>query len=191
MNPLARHGMRISIIGTSGSGKSTLALKLCAILACKHIEIDAYAWKPGWKKKPDEELLEEVEQEVKHPFWVACGNWDITRDLIWNEATHLVWLKLPFYQVFWRLLKRTVFNILTKKEIAGGNVETFRQQFLSKHSIFLWALQIHWKQDELYNNLINSATYAPLEIVILRSQKQIEAWIEQVTAAYSSTLGSI
>lgn len=181
MNPMTRPGIRIAIVGTSGSGKSTLALNLCPILHCEHIELDAYAWKPGWKKKDDQELLADVGQAVQHSSWVACGNWGITRDLIWGEATHLVWLKLPFPLVFWRLFKRTIHNIWTKKPIAGGNVESFRQQFFSKHSIFLWALQTHWKRDELYNTLINSGAYAPLEVVILKSQKQIDLWVKKIS----------
>jgi len=46
-----RKGIRIAIVGTSGCGKSTLARKLSTILSCDHIELDTFAWNPGWVKK--------------------------------------------------------------------------------------------------------------------------------------------
>lgn len=173
---MSANNIRIAIVGTSGSGKSTLARKLSKKFNCKHIELDVYAWNPGWVKKTDEEILDSVGKDAKQNTWIACGNWSLTRELIWKEATHLVWLKLPARVVFWRLLKRTLINILTKKEIAGGNVETFTQQFFSKNSIFLWAYQTHWKRDETYSTLIASGVYDPLEVVILKSQKEIDDW---------------
>ncbi len=178
---------RIAIVGTCGSGKSTLAQKLCDILHCNHIELDVYGWKPGWKKKTDEEFLDSVGSAIQAPSWVTCGNWGQPRDLIWKNATHLVWLRLPFYLVFWRLFKRTIHNIITKKPIAGGNVETFRQQFFSKASIFLWAFQTHWSRKETYNALINSGAYPHLKVIILHSQKEMDAWIKKIKHSLSKS----
>lgn len=170
--------MRIAIVGTSGSGKTTLARKLSTLLSCKHIELDAHAWKPGWVMKEKEVIIEYVREATKTSSWVTCGNYSMTRDVIWKEATHLVWLKLPARVVFWRLLKRTVGNILTKRELAGGNVESFYLQFFSKKSIFLWALKTHWKRKRTYPPLLASEDYKHLEVIVLKSQKEIDDWLE-------------
>jgi adenylate kinase family enzyme len=170
--------MRIAIVGTSGSGKSTLAKKLADILSCPHIEVDTIGWLPNWTKKPDDQFIQDVTDATSKSKWVACGNWSLVQDIIWTRATHLVWIKLPFRIVFWRLFKRTMKNILTKRTIANGNQETIYQQFFTKQSIFLWAYQTHWKRQKTYPPLISS--YKHLSVITLTSQKQIDEFVQTV-----------
>ena len=165
---------RILIVGTSGSGKTTLAKSLSKKLHCSHIELDAIGWKPNWVKTPDEAFIQAVTDTTSTESWVACGNWSIVQDLLWSRATHLIWLQLPFPVVFWRLFKRTIKNLITKRKIAGGNQETFFQQFFTKQSIFLWAIQTHWKRNKTYSAFISSRKYNHLKIKILKSPKEVK-----------------
>ncbi len=165
--------LRILIVGTSGSGKTTLAKSLSKKLHCSHIELDSLGWKPGWVKTPDDEFIQAVSDTISADSWIACGNWSIVQDLLWSRATHLIWLQLPFRLVFWRLFKRTMKNLITKRKIAGGNQETFFQQFFTKQSIFLWAIQTHWKRKKTYSALIASGKYDHLKIIILKSASQL------------------
>ncbi len=169
--------MKIAIVGTSGSGKTTLAKKLSEVLGCIHIEQDAYAWSPGWIKKDDEKILGEVKEALKAPSWVICGNYSLTRDIAWKEATHVIWLAFPFRIILWRLLKRTIRNILTKKEIAGGNKESFYMQFFTKKSIFVWAIQTHSKRKKTYNLLLKSGEYDSSKILVLKRPRQVDELI--------------
>jgi adenylate kinase family enzyme len=178
--------IRIAIVGTSGSGKTTLAKQLCEIFHCPHLELDAYAWNPGWIKKEDDAFVKEIIQAVKQPSWVTCGNYSITRDIIWKKATHLVWLALPLRVILWRTFKRTLKNILTKRIVAGGNTESFYQQFFSKKSIFLWVLQTHGRRKREYLPLLSSGKYDPLNVLILKSQKEIDQWIQSLKTTSSS-----
>ena len=160
---------RILIVGTSGSGKTTLAKALSQKLHCPHIELDSLGWKPGWVKTPDEEFICAVRDAISAESWVVCGNWSIVKDLLWKRATHLIWLQLPFRIVLWRLFKRTMKNLLTKRKVAGGNQETFFQQFFTKQSIFLWVFQTHWKRKKTYQSLLSSGKYSHLNVVIIKS----------------------
>ncbi len=174
------HSYKIAIVGTSGSGKSTLAREISEILECDHIELDGYAWEPNWTKKEDEVIVEDVSAACSRCQWVCCGNYSLTRDVVWGHATHLLWLRLPFPVVFWRLFKRTMRRIFTKEPIAGGNIETFKHQFFSKDSIFLWVLKTHWSRVRIYSKILSEGVYPSLKVVELRSQKQIDQFIEQL-----------
>ena len=87
--------MRIAVVGSSGSGKSTLAKRLAGDLGLPHIELDAINWQAGWKDlnshDPDE-FVRRVAAAVGQDAWVSDGNYGKVRDLVWNRATHLVWL---------------------------------------------------------------------------------------------------
>lgn len=173
--------MRIAIIGTSGSGKTTLARQLAITYGCPHIELDLLAWQPGWIRKEKALFRDHVQQEALEPSWVACGNYSQVRDIIWQNATHLVWLKLPGYLIFWRLMKRTLSNILMKKVVLGGNRESFYQQFFTKQSIFVWAYKSHKKRKRDYSDLLKTKPYAHLQVVVLSSQEDVDAWVEGLT----------
>ncbi len=168
--------MKIAIVGTSGSGKTTLAKKLSHHLLCPHIEIDAIAWKPGWIKTPDAEIRQKVRDATNCERWVSCGNYSLTRDIIWKEATHIIWLNLPLMTILWRLIKRSITNIVTKKEIAGGNRETLWLQLFTKNSIFVWALKSHARRKRTYPHLFTSPEYRHVNVTILNSQKEIDRW---------------
>ncbi len=171
---------RIAIVGTSGSGKSTLAKQISEILQCDHIELDGYAWMPNWVKKDDKAFVEDVSLACSRTRWVACGNYSITQRVVWSQATHLVWLRLPFPVVFWRIFKRTMRLIFRKEPIAGGNFETFWRQFFTKYSIFLWIFKTHWSRVPIYSKIIEEKIYPSLKVVILRSQKEIDLWVESL-----------
>ncbi|HXF29354.1 MAG TPA: AAA family ATPase, partial [Chlamydiales bacterium] len=99
---------RIAIVGTSGSGKTTVAQQLSTILGCDHIELDAYAWNPGWVKKEDSIIVNDIQKVTQKDSWVICGNYSVTREIVWARATHIVWLNLPVRIILWRLFKRTI-----------------------------------------------------------------------------------
>ena len=172
--------LKIVIVGTSGSGKSTLARKISDILECDHIELDCYAWMPDWTKKEDKVLLEDVKVACSRSSWVSCGNYSVTRDVVWGQATHLLWLRFPFPVVFWRILKRTMRRIIHKEPIAGGNIETFWQQFFTKDSIFLWIFKTHWRRVRVYSKILDEGVYPSLKVIVFRSQRQVDAWLEKL-----------
>jgi adenylate kinase family enzyme len=135
---------RVAVFGTTGSGKSTLAERLAARHGLRLVELDALFWGPDWQPAPLELFRHRVEREIRDGDWIVVGNYGQVRDLVWRQADTLIWLDLPFALVMWRLLRRTLRRVWSREELWGtGNRETFRNAFLSRDSILLWAIKTH------------------------------------------------
>ncbi len=142
----SRIGRRIVVYGPSGSGKSTVARQIGAALTLPVVELDALFHRPNWQPTPADEFRAKILEALgrHHRGWVCDGNYDIARDLILPLAETVIWLKLPFRVVYWRLLKRTITRFRTKELLWETNRESFRQTFLSRDSILLWGIS-HWR----------------------------------------------
>src|SRR5579883_1503505 len=136
-------GRRVVVVGTTGAGKSTLALRLARRLRCPHIELDALHWGPDWTPVARDCFRAHTRRAVAGDAWVADGNYRQVRDLVWGRADTIVWLDYPLRTVLPRLLRRTLRRCLSHEVLWHGNRERLRTQFLSRDSLFLWALQTH------------------------------------------------
>jgi hypothetical protein len=121
-----------------------------------------------------------VARAVAADDWVADGNYSKARDLVWNRADTLVWLDYAFVLSFTRLVRRTVARVATRQVLYGGNRERFREQFLSRDSLFLWAISSYRKHRASYPGLFASDEYRHLEVVRLRTPRAAEFWLAQV-----------
>ena len=145
---------RILIIGTSCAGKSTLARKLSEILKIPHVELDELQWLPGWNNRSDDEFRDKVTEAAAKPAWIMDGNYSLARDIHWAKAEKVIWLNYSFSVVLFRAFKRSISRMITKKKVCNGNVETFRQTFLSKESILLWVIKTHRKRKNEYRGIL-------------------------------------
>src|SRR6478609_5231541 len=142
---------RVVVFGTTGSGKSWLAERLAARRGLRLIELDALFWGKDWQPAPLELFRHRVEREIRDGGWIVVGNYGQVRDLTWRAADTLIWLDLPFALVMWRLVRRTIGRVARRQELWGtGNRETFRNAFLSRQSILLWAIKTHRRNRERY-----------------------------------------
>ncbi len=151
LTPQTDEMQRVVVFGTTGSGKSTLADRLAARTGLRVVELDALFWGRDWQPAPLELFRHRVERETRDEGWIVVGNYGQVRDLVWQPADTLVWLDLPLPQVMWRLLRRTVRRAATREELWGtGNRESFRNAFLSRQSILLWAMKTHRRNREKF-----------------------------------------
>lgn len=171
-------GRRIAVVGTTGSGKTTTAEEIARRLGLPHIEIDALHWGPDWTPAPPEFLRQRVDEQTLGEAWVIDGNYGAVREIVWSRADTLVWLDLPFLVVMGRLLWRTLRRIVMREALWGVNRETWRAQFLSRDSLFLWAVKTHWRRRREYAELLSLPEYAQLQVVRLRSPRAVRAWLE-------------
>lgn len=142
---------RVVVFGTTGSGKSTLAERLAVQTGLRVVELDALFWGRDWQPAPLELFRHRVERETRDGDWIVVGNYGQVRDLVWQPADTLVWLDLPLSLVMWRLVRRTAHRAATRQELWGtGNRESFRNAFLSRQSILLWALRTHRRNREKF-----------------------------------------
>jgi adenylate kinase family enzyme len=171
-------GRRMAVVGTTGSGKTITAAEIARCLGLRHIEIDALNWGPDWTPAPAEVLRQRVAEQTLGDAWVIDGNYGAVREIVWGRADTLVWLDLPFLIVLGRLLRRTLRRVLMREELWGTNRETWRDQFLSRDSLFLWAVKTHWRRRRQYAELLALPEYAHLHVVHLRSPRALRAWLD-------------
>ena len=169
---------RIVVVGTSGSGKSTLARRLAARLNYPHIELDSLHWGPNWTEAPD--FLENVEQATSQPRWVIDGNYSRTSNIFWPRADTIIWLDYSIWVCYWRMVRRTVRRVFLREKLWNGNRETFREQFLSKESLFVWIHQTHGRRRDKYRQLMQSEAHPNLTWFHHRSPRATQRWLQQL-----------
>ena len=155
---------KVAVIGGTGSGKSTVAQQLAERLGVPHIELDALFWKPGWVMPTAEEFRPVVEAALDQDGWVADGNYSTRlRNVVLDQADLVVWLDMPFWTKFWRLLRRTHRRIRTREVLWGTNVDTWRGAFLSRDSLFWWLLKTHFPNKRKYRERLEGYPHVRLQ----------------------------
>ncbi len=198
--------VRIVVVGSTGSGKTTLARELAHLHGVAHVELDALNWDPNWTQAPAEVFRQRVAAALEgREGWVVDGNYSRARDLVWPRATHIVWLDFPLRIVLWRLFWRTLRRWWRQEELWNGNRERFYQlmevdghqwkaelrshrerfsdNFLSKDSLFLWAIQTHRRRRREFPALFQAPEHAHIHVVRLRSPAETTAWLKEYRAA--------
>ena len=169
---------RVVVFGTTGSGKSWLAEKLAARHGLRLIELDKLYWGRDWMPAPLELFRHRVENEIRDGDWIVVGNYGQVRDLTWRAADTLIWLDLPFPLVMWRLLRRTIGRATRREELWGtGNRETFRNAFLSRQSILLWALKTHRRNRRRFGSECESLA-SEKRVVRLKNPRDVERFVQ-------------
>jgi adenylate kinase family enzyme len=180
---------RIAVVGTTGSGKTTVSGRLARQLDCPHVELDALHWEANWTEPPLEVFRTRVARAVSDDAWVVDGNYSKVRDIVWNRAQAVVWLDYSLAVILWQLLRRALRRILTREELWSGNRETFRGQFLSRDSLFVWALKTYRRRRKNYPAHFERPEYAHIAVVRLRSPQATQRWLagleNRVTGANS------
>lgn len=163
-------GRRVLVVGTTGAGKTTLARALAAKLGTAHIELDALHWQQNWT--PAADFVNRVEKDLQAECWVVDGNYSRAQALILSRADTVIWLDYSLGTKLVRLLRRTGRRTFSREVLWNGNTETFRSQFFSRDSLFVWFFKTHWKQRRRYEALFADA---PEHLNLLRFYSPHEA----------------
>jgi adenylate kinase family enzyme len=164
---------RIAVVGNTGSGKTTLARRLAAQLGVPHFELDALFWRPGWEMAPTEQFRAQVTEVMRAEAWVIDGNsFGRLGERVLEQADLVVWLDPPLRTILARLTRRTAERIRSGEEMWGTNRETIRGAFLSRNSLFVWAMRMHFQKRAERGEVI-----ARFPHVRLRSTREAEEWL--------------
>jgi adenylate kinase family enzyme len=152
-----------------------------------HVELDALNWGPNWTMVPVEVFRERVAQAIEGDGWVIDGNYAGrgARDLVWPRADTVIWLDPPLTTIFARLFERAVRRIRSGEELwpGTGNRETFRNQFLSRDTLFWWALKTHHRRRRELPVILARPEYEHLFVHRFRRAVEAEVWLETAKPA--------
>ena len=135
--------MRIVLVGAPGAGKTTLGQRLAQALDIPLIELDAINFLPGWHelvKQDTDELLRRTSAAIAGQDWICDGGHNLVRPLVWSRATHLIWLDYGKFAILRRIVRRSVYRTISRRELwpGTGNRETIRDWLNPSHPI-QWA----------------------------------------------------
>ncbi len=176
---------RVAVVGVTGSGKTSLAAALSARIGAPHVEMDALNWQQDWQPAERSEFRSRIDAATAAPAWVIDGNYSEVRDLVWGRAEALVWLDYRLPVILGRLLRHSLRRIITREELWNGNRENFREQFLSRESLFLYAFKSHPK---LRQTIHKAATqdYPHLTVIHLTSPRETDRWLAGLSPIHRS-----
>lgn len=136
---------RILVVGTSCSGKTTLGRQLANHIQLPYIDLDDLHWLPNWKERSAEAFRADLEAFVYgHEQWIISGNYTSrTRNITWQNATHIIWLNYSLPTLVWSYLKRTSHRIITQTPVCNGNYESIYNTFFADEPLLPWILKQH------------------------------------------------
>jgi adenylate kinase family enzyme len=169
---------RVSVIGVTGSGKTTFAAALATRLDVPHVELDALHWEPNWTMAKLDVFRRRVAGALEGDGWVVDGNYAKARDIIWRRADSVVWLDYPFPLTLARLVQRTLARLRHGEELWNGNRERFVDQFLSRDSLFLWAIKTYPEYRVTIPAALASEPYRHLQVMRFRSARAAQRWLD-------------
>jgi len=144
---------RAVVVGTSGSGKTLFAGRLAEVLGCRHVELDALHFLPGWRERSDADFRQSVATAVEGDRWVVDGNYSNTRDITWPRATRIIWLNYSFGRTFGRVLCRTARRWIRREVLWAGNRERLWRTLFSRESILWWVITSYRRRKREYGAL--------------------------------------
>jgi len=158
---------------------------LARVLGAPSIELDAIFHQPGWVPLEDDTFRTRVAEATGAPRWVVDGNYKAVRELVWERADTVVWLDLPYAVAMARTVRRTVRRTVTRQELWNGNREPWSNlwSFNPEKSIVAWTATRHGVYRRRYGEAEHDQRWAGLRFVRLRSQREADACLAEVTAA--------
>ncbi len=175
---------RVNVIGTTGSGKTTLAKAIAEAIDAPHIELDALHWEPGWTEAETDVFRARVERAIDIPAWVVDGNYrGKLGSLVHERADTIVWLDYPFRVVVTQLFTRTVRRTRSGEVLWGTNRERFREQFMSRESLFVWAIKTHWRHRRDYPAWLSRPELSHVRVVRLSHPRATARYLDALRAS--------
>jgi adenylate kinase family enzyme len=172
-------------MGGSCVGKTTVSRRLAAALGVPHIELDALHHDPGWNEAPADEFQARVRAalDAASDGWVVDGNYrSKLGSLVLERSDTAVHLQPPFLRTFRRALGRTITRTITREELWNGNREQIRHVF-TRYWIPWWVVRTHRHYAREIAERV--AEQPHLEVVTLRSDDDVERWLQSIQATES------
>lgn len=174
---------KIIIIGCCGGGKTTLAYQLSRKLSTEVHDLDDYFWHAGWVVTPADRWQEIQHELVRGDRWIISGTYHSTLDIRMASADTVIFLDLPLWLCFLRVLKRKIRNYCglertLPKRIQDDPKVSFKS--LKNDLDFLWYVLMFKRK---YNTQIRRMLYqgqSDKHVIELRSPKEVAKFIGSI-----------
>ncbi len=164
---------RVMICGGPGSGKSTLARMMGARLGLPVYHMDHIHWLPGWTPRPAADKIPMVRAIIAQDHWVFEGGNSATYADRAARADTLIWLDLPVWLRFRRVVWRTIRDHgKTRPDMAPDCREGFHHETLP---FWLWIWQTRKTARARLARLAAETT--DLDVIHLKSPSQVAAFL--------------
>ena len=171
---------RVLVAGISGAGKTTLARRLAVHWGLPHTELDALHHGAEWVPRP--EFASDVRRFAARDRWVTEDQYHrVLGDLLWAHADTVIWLDLPRRTLMWRVVRRSLSRVVTRRELWNGNRERWRDLWQPYHPIrWAWS-QAHARSRETGER---AARFPGVTVVHLCTAGEVRRWLaDQLNAS--------
>ncbi len=172
---------KILIIGSCGGGKTTLAYMLSEKLSIEVYDLDDYFWHAGWVVTPDDRWQEIQHELVGRNSWIISGTYTSTLDIRVDAADTIIFLDLPFWLCFWRVIKRKVKNYCGLEQSLPKRVQdthTFGFKAIRSDLSFLWYVLMFKKKNNHPIRKMLDLIRSHKQVIELRSPKEVTEFLE-------------
>ena len=168
---------RVLLYGVTGSGKSTAAVAIGERSGLPVTLVDELTWLPGWVPVSGEEQRRIIAEIVVRERWVLDTAYGAQLDLVLPRAELVVGLDYPRWLSLARLVRRTVWRVITKEPMCNGNVETLRKVF-ARDSIIVWHFQ-SFSRKRARMRAWAASPDGP-EVLLFRRPRELASWLAKV-----------
>jgi adenylate kinase family enzyme len=174
--------MKIAIIGYSGSGKSTLARQLADLYKIPVLFLDTVQFLPSWVERDEDEGRLIVRKFMQNDSWVIDGNYEkfFQKERL-EQADKIIFLNFPRIVCLYRALMRYFrYRNTSRESMTKGCIEKIDLEFI------WWILHKgrNRKKIDDYKQIVSSYEY---KTIVLKNQKQVDEYIEQIQNSFSLT----
>jgi adenylate kinase family enzyme len=153
---------RVMVIGGPGSGKSTFARRLHSLTKLPLFHLDQLYLRPGWQVTPKDEWERLMAKLATRDQWIMDGGYRNTFHIRMPRADTIIWLDLPRYTAFPRVIKRLALRYgRVREDLAPGCPERFDWAFLKWAWTFRRAHAAKYRQA-----LVEHAPHANVHIFV-------------------------
>lgn len=176
---------KIVIIGCCGGGKTTLAYQLSKKLSIEVYDLDDHFWHAGWVVTPDDRWQEIQHELVGRDRWIISGTYRSTLDIRIAAADTIIFLDLPLWLCFWRVVKRKVRNYCGLEKSLPKRMQDnhkFGFKALRNDLGFLWYVLIFKKNHNAPIREILGGVKPDKQVIELNSPKEVTEFVGSIAA---------